>query len=202
MAEPMFRDMLTNVLVSMSDQLMSNSGGTQDVVPTFEQPKAPKPIPPPPPLPMPGEGVTNEGAPTSPKPGKAPRTKKGAAMDMVEVARLARDAGFSGEALVTAVAVAKGESGLNPTAMGDTTITDATWGPSVGLMQIRSFNKERGTGGTRDQQANVDPATNMRAAFAVSGGGKNFKPWTIYKNGAYKQYLAEARAAVAALGAN
>ena len=199
MAEPMFRDMLSNVLIAMSDQIMASAPGQSPSVPSLDQPK-PVPVPAPTPMAMPGE---TEQAPATPGPTmKAPRRgKKGAAMDMIEVARLASAAGFTGEALVTAVAVAKGESGLNPAAMGDTTITDATWGPSVGLMQIRSFNKDKGTGATRDQMANLDPATNMRAAFAVSGGGKNFKPWTIYKTGAYKQYLDEARAAVAALGA-
>ncbi len=198
MAEPMFRDMLSNVLVSMSDRIMASSPGQAPEVPSFDQPK-PMPAPAPVPMAMPGEA---DQAPVSTEPTmKAPKkAKKGAGMDMVEVARLARDAGFTGEALVTAVAVAKGESGLNPKARGDTTITDATWGPSMGLMQIRSFNKEKGTGGTRDELANLDPATNMRAAFTVSGGGKNFRPWTIYKNGAYKNHLAEARAAVNALG--
>ena len=124
MAEPMFRDMLSNVLVSMSDQIMAGAPGQSPEVPSFDQPK-PVPVPAPAPMAMPGEAGQ---APVSSEPTmKAPRRgKKGAAMDMVEVARLASAAGFTGEALVTAVTVAKGESGLNPAAMGDTTITDAT----------------------------------------------------------------------------
>ena len=58
------------------------------------------------------------------------------------VAALARNAGLTGAGLVTAVAVAKGESGWRTDARGDVALVDAKWGPSIGLWQIRSLNAE------------------------------------------------------------
>ena len=206
MAQSAYSGLLTQVLVSMSDRIMGNNGDSDTEVPSFAPPE---PVAAPP-EPIPGDLMDPATDPATAPTTSRPRRKTGppgapvptgkGKMNLVEVARLARNAGFSGDALVTAVAIAVGESGLNPGAMGDTTITDAKWGPSVGLMQIRSFNNERGKGSTRDERANLDPATNLVNAFTISGGGKSFTPWSVYKNGTYKKYLGDARAAVAALG--
>lgn len=125
---------------------------------------------------------------------------EGGAMSAVDVAKVYAEAGFTGEALVTMVAIARGESGWDPTADGDTSITDSTWGPSMGLSQIRSLNAERGTGGWRDATRLHDPKFNAKAAYAISNGGTNFGPWTVFSKGIYQQYTDEARAAVSALG--
>lgn len=106
-----------------------------------------------------------------------------------QIADYARLAGFQGEGLRIAVAVAMGESGGRTNAVGDVTIQDAKWGPSIGLWQIRSIKAEKGKGSNRDELANYDPLHNAKAAYQISGGGANFKPWSVYTNGAYKKFL-------------
>lgn len=125
----------------------------------------------------------------------------GSTMSAVDVANVYAQAGFTGDALVTMVAIARGESGWRSGAQGDTTITNGTWGPSIGLSQIRSLNSQRGTGGWRDPERLSDPLFNARAAYAISNGGTNFTPWTVYTADLYQQYVTEAKAAVTALGA-
>lgn len=127
-------------------------------------------------------------------------TGSGGSMSAVDVARVYAQAGFTGEALVNMVAISRGESGWDAGAQGDTSITDGTWGPSIGLSQIRSLNDQSGTGGWRDATRLSDPLFNARAAYAISNGGTNFGPWTVWNEGIYKKYLGEAQAAVAALG--
>jgi hypothetical protein len=117
-----------------------------------------------------------------------------------EIAEYAHRAGFRDQALTTAVAIALAESGGNPAAKGDTTITNGTWGPSIGLWQIRSLRADGGTGHERDAKANLNPATNARHAWSISGHGKNFTPWSTFTNGSYRQYLATARSAAAQAG--
>lgn len=124
----------------------------------------------------------------------------GSSMSAADVAKVYAQAGFTGDALVTMVAIARGESGFNAGARGDTSITDGTWGPSIGLSQIRSLNAQAGTGGWRDPTRLADPAFNARAAYAISNGGTNFSPWTVYNEGIYNQYMEEAKAAVMAIG--
>lgn len=119
-----------------------------------------------------------------------------------QIANALYQAGFRGEALVTMLATAMGESGWNAQATGDTTLTNGTWGPSVGVFQIRTLNAERGTGGWRDEQALRGSLLHQaKAAFAISNGGTNFGPWTIYSNGAYTQHMAAARQAAAGVDA-
>jgi len=98
-----------------------------------------------------------------------------------QLAGLVLGVGFSQQAAITAVAIAIRESGGNSDAVGDTTLTNATWGPSIGLFQIRSLNSQKGSGGERDEVANKDPVTNAKHAYAISGGGVNWKPWSTYK---------------------
>jgi len=121
-------------------------------------------------------------------------------MSAVDVAKVYAQAGFTGDALVNMVAISRGESGWDPGANGDTSLTDGTWGPSVGLSQIRSLNDQSGTGGWRDGTRLADPLFNARAAYAISNGGTNFTPWTVWNEGIYQQYVEEAKAAVTALG--
>lgn len=118
-----------------------------------------------------------------------------------QVYKLLRDAGFSAASAVTLTAIAKGESGWNPTAKGDTTITTDKWGPSVGLFQIRTLKAETGTGKDRDINALLaSPARQAKAAYEISNGGTNWQPWSVYTSGKYKSYLGEARQAATAGG--
>ncbi|HKS45697.1 MAG TPA: transglycosylase SLT domain-containing protein [Amycolatopsis sp.] len=111
-----------------------------------------------------------------------------------EIARHAYQAGFRGEALTTAVAVALAESGGNTRAHNGTPPDN-----SYGLWQINMLGS---MGPARRHQFHLDsdkelfdPDENAKAAFAISSHGKSFGPWSTYTNGAYKKHLAEARKA-------
>ncbi len=106
-----------------------------------------------------------------------------------QISEFAWAAGFRNDGLRIAVAVALAESGGRTEAVGDTTLQNSTWGPSIGLWQIRSLNAQKGTKGERDELANYEPLHNAKAAYAISGGGSNWKPWSVYTNGSYKKYL-------------
>lgn len=115
-----------------------------------------------------------------------------------QVTTVARQAGFTGAALVTAVAVARAESGWRPDAIGDVNLTEAGE-RSVGLWQI-NYRPSRDAGSaTRDPTANLDPARNAAAAYALSGGGRNFRPWTTYTRGTYKPFTGDAQSAANAV---
>jgi hypothetical protein len=124
----------------------------------------------------------------------------GGSISAGDAAKYLAAAGFRGDALVTAVAVAMGESGLQTDAVGDTSLVGGGWGPSIGLMQIRSRTAGDEANGWRDGSRLADPVFNAQAAFALSNGGTNFSPWTVYNEGIYTKHVAEAKAAVVALG--
>lgn len=103
---------------------------------------------------------------------------------------LLRSAGFSGQGLRTAYAVAMAESGGRPTAHN----TNAKTGDnSYGLFQINMLGRmgpaRRKQYGLSSNDDLLDPAANARVAFQMSGGGSNWGPWSTYKSGAYKKYL-------------
>jgi len=120
------------------------------------------------------------------------------ALSDAQLAALARDAGWKGPNLAIAVAVALAESGGRPEARGDEDKTTDKWGPSVGLWQIRSLNAEKGTGGTRDELANADPAVNARHAYAI-WQADGWGPWTTFGVGDYLLFMPRASSAVAGL---
>jgi hypothetical protein len=117
-------------------------------------------------------------------------------LDAVAVARLALGAGLSEAAAVIAVAVARGESQFRTDVEGDVTIQDATWGPSIGLWQIRSLKAQYGTGGVRDAARLKEPSFNAASMAAISRRGSYWQPWSVYTKGVYRQHLAEAERAV------
>ena len=88
-------------------------------------------------------------------------------------------------------AIWKAESGGNTEAVGDQSLENATWGPSIGLAQIRTLKAETGKGTSRDNAGNrlMDPTINLAAAWEISSHGRNPMPWSAYKNGSYKQHL-------------
>ncbi len=99
-------------------------------------------------------------------------------------------AGFRGTALETAVAVGMAESGGNSRSLNN---NPGTGDLSYGDWQINMLG---GMGPERRQQyglssndALFDPNTNARVAFQMSGGGKNWSPWSTYKSGAFRQFL-------------
>lgn len=117
-----------------------------------------------------------------------------------QIARVALNSGWSGEDAAIATAIAMAESSGNTSARGDTTIQTAKWGPSIGLWQIRSLKADRGTGRTRDELANLNPNTNGKHAYEISGNGTNWVPWSVFTNGRYRAHLPQARMAVGVPG--
>lgn len=113
-----------------------------------------------------------------------------------DVYQLARAAGLSEDAAVTATAVAAAESAFNPTAVGDESLADSTWGPSIGLWQVRSLRRDQDTGRTRDASRLTDPTFNARSMATISRKGDDFTPWTMYNNGAYRAHVAFVEKAV------
>ena len=115
-----------------------------------------------------------------------------------QIAQYAHDAGFRGHDLSTAVAIALAESGGRSRAHNATPPDD-----SYGLWQINMLGA---LGPERRHQFHLDanrelfdPATNAEAAFAISGKGASFRPWSTYTNGAYKSHLDEAHRGVKAM---
>jgi hypothetical protein len=115
-----------------------------------------------------------------------------------EIAQLAAGAGFTGPDLETAIAVALAESRGDSDAIGDVALQNEVFGPSVGLWQIRSVNPGHGSWfdqAHRNEQANLDPATNAANAYAIQqryGWGQ----WSTYTGGQYRNFLDRARTAV------
>lgn len=106
-----------------------------------------------------------------------------------QIADYGRAAGFRGQGLVTIVAIAIAESAGDIHAVGDISLQTAKWGPSIGLLQVRSLIADYGTGRERDAARLFDPAFNMRAGYKISRGGTTFRPWSMYTNGRYKKWL-------------
>jgi murein DD-endopeptidase MepM/ murein hydrolase activator NlpD len=107
----------------------------------------------------------------------------GSASGSIDLASLARQAGFPESAIPTAVAIAMAESGGNPNAIGDKSI-----GGSDGLWQI--YTKAHPD---LVQKYNLfDPLQNAMAAYQVyKNAGNKFTPWTTYNTGAYLKYVGQ-----------
>lgn len=116
-----------------------------------------------------------------------------------EIAKYAYDAGFRGEALITAVAIAMAESG------GFTGAHNPEGEDSRGLWQINVAPNVR-----PNKWGDLsDPVINARAAFEVSGGGTNFKPWTTFtgataagRHSSFRNHYDEAMIAAQSIGVN
>ena len=121
-----------------------------------------------------------------------------AKLSPAQIAEYAHDAGFRGQDLTVAVAVALAESGGDPKAHNPVPPDD-----SYGLWQVNMLGS---LGPARRDQFELDsnrelldPKENAQAAWEISGKGNSFQPWSTYTNGAYKQHLDEARKGVRAL---
>jgi cell wall-associated NlpC family hydrolase len=109
-----------------------------------------------------------------------------------EIYRFARLAGFSPDQSVTMTAIALAESG------GNTHAHNNSDEDSRGLWQV-NLDAHSSWAGQMDL---FDPATNARAAFRISGGGRDVSAWTVV-HGPHPPYLdhrAEALAAARASG--
>lgn len=122
-------------------------------------------------------------------------------------ARLAYNAGFRGQDLVTAVAVAGGESSYNISGPGATNNADGRstiWGPSLGLFQIRTLQNPSAYGGLdRNRDPNIiggaeNAQNNANVAHQIYNRS-GFREWGAFTNGTYTRHLDTAQAAVDAL---
>lgn len=110
-----------------------------------------------------------------------------------EIAQVAKSAGFTGNGLVMAIAIALAESG-GWTANRNTN-NDKTKSVDRGLWQINDYwHKE-----VSDAEAD-NPSAAAAATYRISGGGATWVQWSTFTNGSYKQYIPRAQAAAAAVG--
>lgn len=112
-------------------------------------------------------------------------------MNAQEIASVAYSAGFRGGSLAVAVAVALAESGGDPSA----THRNSNGSTDRGLWQINSVHSQYDAA-----RLLSDPAYNARAAFEISGGGANFRPWAAYTNLSYRTHLSAAEAVAGTAG--
>lgn len=105
-----------------------------------------------------------------------------------------RAVGFDRDAAITMVAIMHPESGGWIEAYANRRTNPVPgYGPeeSVGLWQINLMAHPQYDG----ERLATDVMYAAQAAYDVSGGGTNFRPWTAYLKGAYKGFLAGATAA-------
>lgn len=109
-------------------------------------------------------------------------------MNAQDIAGYAAAAGFSGDALRIAIAVAMAESSGNPLAHNTRGADD-----SYGLWQINMRGalgpQRRAAYGLVSNNDLYEPMTNARIAFSLSNGGSNWMPWGAFTNGSYRRYL-------------
>lgn len=120
-------------------------------------------------------------------------------MTSSELMQLLRRAGFRGKGLKTAYAVMMAESGGNIRAFnGNRDSGDE----SYGLFQINMIDELGPDRRKRFKLASnddlYDPAVNARIAFRMSRGGRDWSPWSAFKNGSYQQYMGGGAGAVVA----
>jgi len=96
-----------------------------------------------------------------------------------------RRGGGPASAANMAAAIALAESG------GRSTASHRNSDGSIdrGLWQINS---------THGAMSTFNPLGNARAAVSISGGGRNWNPWTVFRTGAYKKFLGAAKKGAAA----
>lgn len=112
-------------------------------------------------------------------------------------AEVGKAAGFSGNSLVTAVAIAMAESSCNPSAIGYNPADASCPSGSVdrGLWQINScWHPEVSDTCAYQSQCNA------HEAYRISYSGTYWSPWSTYNGGQYRAYLPAAQAAVDRLG--
>lgn len=114
------------------------------------------------------------------------------------IASYAQKAGFGGQALVTAVAVALAESGGVTNAQGLNRSIQGRVVTSIdrGLWQINNVYHSE----VSDACA-YDPLCAAQAAYRISQGGSNWSPWSTFKSGAYRNFMSVALTATQAANA-
>lgn len=120
-----------------------------------------------------------------------------AALSDEQIAGIALNAGFTGNALTIAVAVALAESGGDPRAHNTNA---ATGDNSYGLWQINMLGSmgpaRRKQFGISKNEDLFDPSINARAAFMLWKARGGFGDWSVYNRGTYLTRMSRATAAV------
>lgn len=127
-----------------------------------------------------GAGETTGGG------GSAPPLPGSVVISASDIAYYARQAGFDGEDLLTAVAVALAESSGNINAYNPEVAAHTPTGRgSYGLWQIyRKVHPEF------DDWDLYDPSSNASAAYSIySNSGSQFTAWSTFKSSAYVAHL-------------
>jgi len=116
------------------------------------------------------------------------------ALSYDELCVLAREVGFGGDDVRIAAAVAMAESTGRPDAVGDQSLADGKWGPSIGLFQIRSLRRPEDFGfpdNLRVEESLYGPTYNAKTAKAIQNQARSWSPWSTFTNGAYKNFMAD-----------
>jgi hypothetical protein len=109
-----------------------------------------------------------------------------------QIAQYASNAGWSGNDLATAVAIALAESAGNPSAYNPETAAGAPAGKgSYGLWQIYLNAHPEYAGDNL-----YDPQTNANDAYEI-WQGVGFSAWSTYSGGQYEAFLSTAQSAAA-----
>jgi hypothetical protein len=114
-------------------------------------------------------------------------------VDPMDLRTLLLMVGWAPDKVDVAQAVAQAESSTFSDAVGDITLVDAKWGPSIGLFQIRSLRYPLSFAGAdmlRIAYALRNPWYNASAALAITNGG-DWSKWSTFTNGDYRQYLGQ-----------
>ncbi len=120
-------------------------------------------------------------------------------VSQAQLAGLLRQEGVKEDLIPTMVAISQAESGLDPRALNP---DRSTGDYSFGLYQINMIDEpgymlgaeRRKNLGLRANEELYDPKTNVRAAKAILDS-QGLGAWSVYKSGAYKQYLPGAQQA-------
>lgn len=133
-----------------------------------------------------GGGYSPSGGAYSPAPSGSgmssglPRPSGGGRISFEEARQLAVNAGYTGSGIDTAAAIGMAESSGNPYAH------NTKGEDSYGLMQLNAAAHG-------DKVRTFDPQQNMNLSYEISRGGKDFSPWSVYKDGSYRKYLQSGR---------
>jgi hypothetical protein len=109
---------------------------------------------------------------------------------MASLVSILQQAGFTGQGLRMALAIAMAESSGQASQLNN---NPSTGDLSYGLFQINmigAMGPERlKQYGLSSNASLFDALTNAKVAFKMSHGGTNWSPWSTYTSGAYKTYL-------------
>jgi hypothetical protein len=119
-------------------------------------------------------------------------------LTVAEATSYAQQAGFSGSALTTIIAISQAESGLDTQAINP---NDPNGG-SYGIVQINGIHfGTQWAGGIMSKIEAFDPALAYRFAYMLSNNGTNFTPWGTYTNGSYLQFMGSSSSPGSNIGA-